>query len=115
MQSLFDQGPPAPCPRPFNMAAHVLSHARRLSDKTALSLLAMDGPVTDWRFGEIEARVRGLAQGFLDLGLKSGDIVLLRLGNTPDFPIAYLAAIAVDLLPVPSSSQLTEPEVASMI
>jgi acyl-coenzyme A synthetase/AMP-(fatty) acid ligase len=32
-----------------------------------------------------------------------------------DFPIAYLAAIAVDLVPVPTSTQLTSPEVARMI
>ena len=41
--------------------------------------------------------------------------ILLRLGNTVEFPIAYLAAIAVDLVLVPTSSQLTEHEVEAII
>ena len=39
----------------------------------------------------------------------------MRLGNTVDFPIAYLGAISVGVVPVPTSSQLTEPETARMI
>ena len=39
----------------------------------------------------------------------------MRLGNTVDFPLAYLGAIAVGLVPVPTSAALTEPEVAHII
>ena len=38
--SLFDTGPFAPCPAPFNFAAHVLAHAADLPDKIALAVLA---------------------------------------------------------------------------
>jgi len=41
--------------------------------------------------------------------------VLMRLGNGVDFPIAYLGAIAAGLVPVPTSSQLTEREVTGII
>jgi len=39
----------------------------------------------------------------------------MRLGNSVEFPIAYLGAIAAGLVPVPTSSQLTAPEVQGII
>ncbi|UWQ34792.1 acyl--CoA ligase [Leisingera sp. M527] len=114
MLSVFDQGPFAPCPSPFNLAAHVLRHARRLAAKTALSVLAGDA-CEDWSYARLEAAVRGTGTGLLKAGLKPGDIVLMRLGNTVEFPIAYLGAIAAGLVPVPTSAQLTAPETARMI
>ena len=51
----------------------------------------------------------------MESGLAPGNIVLMRLGNTVDFPIAYLGAIAVGLVPVPTSTQLTEVETAEII
>ncbi|MEX0305554.1 MAG: class I adenylate-forming enzyme family protein [Leisingera sp.] len=114
MLSIFDQGPFAPCPAPFNLAAHVLRHAARLGSKTALSVLD-GGSREDWSYARLEAAVRGTGTGLLEAGLKPGDIVLMRLGNTVEFPIAYLGAIAAGLVPVPTSAQLTEPETARMI
>lgn len=114
MLSLFDQGPPPPCPRSFNLAAHVLALAPELGDKTALSVL---GGAKDahYSFATLEQAVRGIGTGLLRAGLIPGDIVLMRLGNTPEFPLAYLGALAVGLVPVPTSSQLTEAETARII
>ncbi len=114
MLSIFDQGPPAPCPTPFNLAAHVLRHADRLRDKTALSVLGANN-TDDWSYSGLKRAVLGTGTGLLRAGLKPGDIALMRLGNTVDFPIAYLGAIAVGIVPVPTSSQLTEPETARII
>ncbi len=114
MLSLFDQGPPPPCPAPFNLAAHVLSQAPAAPQKTALSVIATAGS-SDWTYEQLEAAVRGTGTGLLEAGLNPGDIVLMRLGNTVDFPIAYLGAIAAGIVPVPTSSQLTEPETARII
>ena len=114
MHSLFDQGTHAPAPTSFNMAAHVLAHAERLADKAALCVIGPDGADT-WSYRDIEAAVRGTGTGLLQAGLKPGDIVLMRLGNNVEFPIAYLGAIAAGLVPVPTSSQLTAPEVAKMV
>jgi acyl-coenzyme A synthetase/AMP-(fatty) acid ligase len=50
----------------------------------------------------------------LQAGLQPGNRVLLRLGNSVHFPIAYLAAIRVGLIPVPTSAQLTEGEVTKL-
>ncbi|WP_375690793.1 class I adenylate-forming enzyme family protein [Pseudooceanicola sp. LIPI14-2-Ac024] len=113
MQSLFDQGPPPPCPAPFNMAAHVLAHADDAPDKIALAVVGLSG-AERWSYGRLKDAVLGTATGLINLDLKPGDIVLIRLGNTVEFPIAYLGAIAAGLVPVPTSSQLTEGEVAKI-
>ncbi|WP_122074082.1 class I adenylate-forming enzyme family protein [Pseudophaeobacter sp. EL27] len=114
MLSIFDQGAFAPCPSPFNLAAFVLRHAVDLAQKPGLEVVGAAGSQI-WSFAQLEAAVRGTGTGLLQAGLEPGQIVLMRLGNTVDFPIAYLGAIAVGLVPVPTSSQLTEEEVAKMI
>ncbi len=114
MLSIFDQGPPPACPRPFNLAAHVLRHAQGSAAKTALSVLGPNS-ATDWTYSDLQSAILGTATGFLQRGLTTGDILLMRLGNTVDFPIAYLGAIAVGLVPVPTSSQLTDRETAKII
>ncbi|MCY4152459.1 MAG: class I adenylate-forming enzyme family protein [Aestuariivita sp.] len=112
--SIWDCGPPEPCPSPFNLAQYVLSHVSRSPQKVALSIV---GPAhsEDWTYQEIEAAVRCIATGLLKYGLQSGDRVLLRIGNNPYFPICFLACIAVDLVPIPTSAQLTEVETAGII
>ena len=110
MLSLFDQGPPPPCPADFNLAAHVLARGETLPDRIALEIV---GPETRerWSFARLIAAVRGAGTGLLACGLSPGDAVLLRLGNTVEFPVAFLGAIAAGLVPVPTSAQLTAPEV----
>ncbi len=114
MLSVFDHGPYAPCPVPFNMAAHVLDHAEKQPNKVALSVLGLTG-ATHWRYGALRDAVLATGHGLLATGARPGDRVLLRLGNTVEFPIAYLGAIAVGLVPVPTSPQLTAPEVAKVL
>ncbi|WP_204377047.1 AMP-binding protein [Methyloceanibacter methanicus] len=114
MTALFDQGAPPPCPAPFNLTAYVLAHAGRLAHKTALSVVAPDG-VEAWSYGALEAAVRGAATGLKQQGLGPGDRLLMRLGNSVEFPICYLAALAADLIPVPTSALLTEDEVARIV
>ncbi|MDE9448945.1 acyl--CoA ligase [Aliiroseovarius sp. Z3] len=110
--------PTAPLPAPpkaFNMARYVLTHAADLGDKTALSVVTPVGTgETHWTYGQLDRAVRGVAGGLLAQGLTPGDRVLLRLGNTVDFPLAFLGAIAAGLVPVPTSSQLTEAEITKM-
>ena len=114
MLSVFDHGAPAPCPAPFNLAAHVLGRADAQPDKPALSVLGATGADT-LSYAQLQQAVRGTGTGLLQRGLAPGQIVLMRLGNTVDFPIAYLGAIAAGLVPVPTSSQLTTPEVQKII
>lgn len=98
-------------PESFNLAAHVLRHAPAQPDKVALEIVT-PARAERWSYARLEAAVLGLA-GVLADRCAPGSRVLLRLGNTADFPIAYLAAIAADLVPVPTSSQLTEAEITA--
>lgn len=102
-----------PVPSPFNMANYVLASAGDDPAKTALAVLG-DDTTERWTYGQIDAAIRGAATGLLATGLMSGDRVLLRLGDTPDFAIAFLACIAVDLIPVPTSTQLSVGEITAM-
>lgn len=103
-----------PCPDPFNLAAHVLGCAEALTDKIALRIV--HGTVSDdWTYGQLSQAVRGAGTGLRALGLQPGDRVILRLGSTPAFPIAFLGCIAAGLVPVPTSDQLSGPEVAHVL
>ncbi|WP_438986942.1 class I adenylate-forming enzyme family protein [Marivivens donghaensis] len=110
MISEIDTSPFTACPEPFNMADHVLQAGRATPDKVALSVIS-ENSSEDWTFADLETAIRGVAAGLLAQGLTAGDRVLMRLGNTPEFPICYLASIAVGLIPVPTSSQLTATEI----
>jgi len=113
MHAFINSGPFAPCPTPFNLAAYVLAAGQATPDKIALQVLGLTG-AERWSYGALTRAVQGIGNGFLQAGLLPGDRVLLRLGNTVDFPLAFLGAIAVGLVPVPTSSQLTGPEITAM-
>ncbi|MFN7003399.1 MAG: class I adenylate-forming enzyme family protein [Roseinatronobacter sp.] len=99
-----------PCPTPFNMARYVLAAGSATPDKIALQIVRASG-AERWSYARLSAAVRGTGTGLLRAGLTPGARVLLRLGNTVDFPIAYLGALAAGLVPVPTSTQLTGPEI----
>ncbi len=113
MQAIFDEGPPPPCPAPFNLAAHVLAPAATTPDKIALAVVTPSG-AERWSYARLERAVRGVAGALAAMGLPDGAPVLLRLGNTVDFPIAFLGAIAAGLMPVPTSAQLTTSEISRL-
>lgn len=94
----------------FNLAEHVLGRADDLSDKPALDLLGQQV----WSYSRLAAAVRGLATGLQGYGLKPGDRILMRLGNNPNFPITFLAAITAGFVPVPTSAALTTPEITAI-
>lgn len=103
-----------PCPTPFNLTAHVLAGADAVPDKIALAIVKPTG-AERWSYARLKSAVLGCATGFLQSGLTPGDRLLMRVGNTVDFPVAYLAAIAVGIVPIPTSSQLTQAEVGVLI
>jgi acyl-coenzyme A synthetase/AMP-(fatty) acid ligase len=114
--SLFDDGPFAPCPRPFNIAAHTFAAAARAPDRPALEVLAAPGVVAERRtHGALADAVRRTAGGLAAHGVGPGDRVLLRIGNVSDFPVLFFAANALGALPVPTSPLLTAPEVAAIL
>ncbi|MCP3972743.1 MAG: acyl--CoA ligase [Rhodobacteraceae bacterium] len=111
MRAIFNRGKPPPCPSPFNLAAYVLAAGQATPDKIALSVLSLSG-ARRWSFASLTRAVQGTATGLGQSGARPGDRILMRLGNTAEFPITYLAALAADLIPVPTSALLTAPEIA---
>ncbi len=104
---------PVSCPSPFNLAAYVLTAGLSTPEKAALCVLSPDGAEV-MRYADLRQRILGTATGLLQNGLRVGDRVLMRLGNTPDFPVTYLGAIAAGLVPIPTSSQLTATEATAI-
>ena len=94
----------------MNLAEHVLRAGRDVPDKQALVVMGPDGADV-WTHGDLGRAVLGTATGLLRAGLRPGERLLMRLANRPAFPIAYLGAIAAGVVPVPTSAQLTAPEI----
>ena len=114
MLSDYVSGSCPACPSPFNMAAYVLSASETLPDKVALQIVGNAG-AQNWTYKKLRQAVLGTATGLVESGVTSGDKLLMRLGNTIDFPIVYLAALAVGAVPVPTASSLTVREVSALI
>jgi len=110
MLSDVDLRPPPPVPEPYNLAADVLAAGLTTPDRIALRLVGPAG-AERWSFARLTAAVQGTGAGLLAAGLEPGDRLLMRLGNTPDFPIVFLGAVAAGILPVPTSAQLSVPEI----
>ncbi|MGI9394692.1 MAG: AMP-binding protein, partial [Boseongicola sp.] len=113
MISVDDQGPFPPCPAPFNIATHVLWENGANDDKVAMAVIGADG-TSDWSYGDLRDAVLRTAAGLLNSGLNPGDRIILRLGNTPFFPVSFLAAIATGIIPVPIAAGLTDGEFAKL-
>jgi len=117
--SLFDDGPFAPCPAPFNMAAHTFAPsapAARAPERLSLEVIGADGRRAErWTHGALADAVRRSAGGLRARGVAKGDRILLRLGNSSDFPILFFAANALGAIPVPVSALLTAAEIAPVL
>ena len=98
-------------PLKFNLAQYVLAAGTATPDKTALEILAAPGTIQEkWLYKDLTQAVLGVATGFQERGLSRGDKIVLRIGNSAGFPLAFLGAIAFGAIPVPTSSHLTERE-----
>ncbi len=115
--SLFDMGPPEPCPARFNLAAYALAAAEGPGrEKPALRVLA-PGPegretAEDWSYARLAEAVLRVAEGLRTRGVGPGERVAIRIGNRVDFPLLFLGAVAAGAVAAPVSTQLTPPEFA---
>lgn len=102
-------------PARLNMARYCVGDsAAVVPDRTALAVVSDAAAPAEhaerWTYAELDDAVRAVAAGLLGLGLAPGDRVMIRLGNTSDYPVAYFGAMAAGLVALPSSDQLTEEE-----
>lgn len=107
-RSLYDVGPPPPCPARFNLAVHALWSGQR-GDKTALTI-ARPERAEQWSYDALRDAVAQAAGAMRAAGVARGDRVMLRVGASADFPILYLAAIRLGAVAAPVSTMLSEQE-----
>ncbi|MBB1057148.1 acyl-CoA synthetase [Dietzia sp. B19] len=76
---------------------------------------AADQPGRQVTFGQLAEAAHGYARGLQDLGLKTGDCIVLLAPNSIEFLEVYYAAIEIGLYVAPANWHLTGPEVAYII
>lgn len=104
-----------PCPARFNLARYCLARAAAETPaKTALIVVSdATAPLEDaehWTYGELDEAVRRIAAGLFAEGFRPGERLMIRMPNTSDYALLFFGAIAAGLVPLPSSSMLTEAE-----
>ena len=114
MKSVYKDRSLANCPNQFNLAEYVLEKSCKNPTKSALEIVSRTGKQSV-SFDELKNRILRTGNNLIRVGLKPEDKILLRLGNTVTFPIAYLGAISVGIIPVPTSSSLTKHELIKLI
>nr|WP_209443084.1 AMP-binding protein [Falsiroseomonas frigidaquae] len=62
--------------------------------------LAIIGGTQRWSYAELQARAEAAAAGFLALGLRPGDRVVVQLGNIPEFFTAVFGLFRAQMVPV---------------
>ncbi len=104
---------------PFNLARFCLGPADHRDPARAGLVVTHDlaDPASGaerWTYAELDDAVRAVARGLLDHGLQPGERLVLRLGDTSDFALAFFGAVAAGVVPVPTSDQLTPEEVTAV-
>ncbi|MCB1476894.1 MAG: acyl-CoA synthetase, partial [Rhodobiaceae bacterium] len=106
-------GATVPPPR-YNFVGDLLAGFSE-PDKPAL-IFARDGKSSAgddvWSYARLTQGIHSAMQVLADHGLASGDRLLLRLHNGPEYALAYLAASAIGAVPVPLATGLTGTEIA---
>src|SRR5882672_679099 len=88
------RGAEAPAPEHNNLYEAFLAQVERLGDETAIS--AGDENLS---WNETAQRVKAIAGGLAQLGLKKGDTVALLLNNRLEFIPCDLAAVSLGAIP----------------
>jgi acyl-coenzyme A synthetase/AMP-(fatty) acid ligase len=107
-------------PTRFNMARYCLAaSAAQWPDKVALIVVSdADAPLKAaerWTYGVLDDAVRRVAGGLIAEGFKPGERLMIRMPNTSDYALMFFGAIAAGLVPLPSSSQLTDAEATFLL
>ena len=106
-------------PHAFNMSEYCIGRAAAATpDKAALLIYnspSADQPVEDWSFQDFEKAVLQFAAALTALGLKPGDRVAIRLGNSSRTALLFFGAVAAGFVAVPLPEQLTASELRALL
>lgn len=102
------------------MARYCLkASAAKWPDKTALIVVSdAHAPLDEaevWTYAALDKAVRSVAAGLLAEGFTAGERIMIRMPNTSDYALLFFGAIAAGLVPLPSSSQLTDAEATFLL
>ncbi len=100
-----------------NVADLVRRAAREHPDHPALlaGSRGRTGPADGLTWSALDRRVDAVARALLDRGLRAGDRVALRMGNTLNFPVAYFAILRAGLVVVPVNPAYTARELGHIL
>ena len=114
---MIDAGETLP-PR-FNMAAYCIGRAAAARGGEPALIVVDDAkaarPAEVWTFAQLEDAVLRIARGLREAGLEPGARILIRLDNTSAYALLFFGAIAGGFVPLPTSAQLTEPELRFLL
>ena len=103
-------------PRTGEHVTSVYSIAEAEPDRVAvIEGGSADAPGRQVTFGQLAEAAHGYARGLQDLGLKTGDCIVLLAPNSIEFLEVYYAALEIGLYVAPANWHLTGPEVAYII
>ncbi len=92
-------------------------YAKRESHRNKIALYweNEEGETRRFTFAEIAKLTNRIGNALLSLGFQKGDRLLIRLHNLPEFPLAFLGAIKIGVIPIPTSSMLTIEEIGYLL
>ena len=98
-------------PERLNLARHCL--AGKPAEKTALIVAGRE--TQRWSYAVLEDLVLRMAEGLRRGGLEPGARLFIRMGNSLDYALMFLAANAIGAVPVAASPMLTPREVEALV
>jgi acyl-coenzyme A synthetase/AMP-(fatty) acid ligase len=99
-------------PARLNLATEVLDATVTQNADPRPALVGEPGVVT---YASLRQRVNAVAAGLDDLGATRGDLVLIKMGNSPEFAMAFLAAVKLGAIPVLVNSLLAAGELRGIL
>ncbi|MSP39549.1 MAG: acyl-CoA synthetase [Deltaproteobacteria bacterium] len=99
-------------PEKLNLAIEVLDSSVARGCGPRAALVGEHGAIT---YQALLQQVNAVATGLIDRGLNRGDLVLIKMGNSPEFAMAFLAAVKLGVVPVLVNSLLSTGELRSIV
>ncbi len=99
-------------PNQVNICREVIDKTLENVSSNSLAFVWDGGSLS---YGDLGARVKRAAAGFLAHGIEQGTPVVVRMSNCVEFAVAFLALTRIGALPVLQNSLLGEEEVAYVI
>ena len=99
-------------PPQFNLAAEALDGQIACGYGERAALLGDHG-ATSYR--ALQQIANSVAAGLIEHGIKRGDLVLIKMGNSAEFAAAFLGAVKLGVIPVLVNSLLTAAELQTVL